>query len=382
MKVVVVGTRGFPCVQGGIETHCEELYPRLANLGCNITVVTRTPYIPKGSRKKYFKHVHLKHVYAPKNKSIEAIAHTFLGILYARLVGADILHVHAVGPAIMLPLARLLGLRTVFTHHGPDYDRQKWGKMAKFVLRAGEAAGVRFTNKVIVISNVIADILKNKYQRTDSVLIFNGINPITPAKYSDYIESLGLFKKRYIIAVGRFVEEKGFHDLIEAFASLNTTEFKLVLVGDADHETSYSRALKETAKNTNNVVLTGFVKGEQLRQLFTHARLFVMPSYHEGLPIALLEAMNYNLSLLVSDIPANLEIQLDPDCYFNTGVTDSLIKSLHRKLKNIEKNDYSKRLSVYNWDAIALATRTVYSEVATCSDNTSNPNQKTRHEHY
>ena len=42
MKIVVVGTRGIPDIQGGVETHCEELYPRLAAMGHDVTVVRRS----------------------------------------------------------------------------------------------------------------------------------------------------------------------------------------------------------------------------------------------------------------------------------------------------------------------------------------------------
>jgi glycosyltransferase involved in cell wall biosynthesis len=64
------------------------------------------------------------------------------------------------------------------------------------------------------------------------------------------------------------------------------------------------------------IILTGYITGEPLNQVFTHARLFVLPSYHEGLPIALLEAMSYGLSALVSDIPANKEVKLPSERYF------------------------------------------------------------------
>jgi len=49
-------------------------------------------------------------------------------------------------------------------------------------------------------------------------------------------------------------------------------------VGDADHETTYSKQLKKAAVEAG-IVLTGFIKGKQLQQIFSHARLFVMPSY-------------------------------------------------------------------------------------------------------
>jgi len=54
--------------------------------------------------------------------------------------------------ALLILFARILGLKVVFTNHGPDYDRQKWGKLAKFMLRLGEKIGGTFANEIIVIS--------------------------------------------------------------------------------------------------------------------------------------------------------------------------------------------------------------------------------------
>ncbi len=364
MKITVVGTRGIPDVQGGVETHCQELYPRLVKLGCEVTLLTRTPYVSKQNRKSSFKDVNLVHVYAPRKKFLEAITHTFIGILYCKLHPTNILHVHAIGPALLVPFARLLGIRTVITHHGPDYDRQKWGKAAKFTLRLGESMGVRFANKIITISQVIADLIRNKYGHRDVSIIHNGVTRVTPAKETDYLESLGLTKNRYTIAVGRFVEEKGFHDLIKVFSEQKHIDTTLVLIGDADHESTYSKYLKKNASSKNNIILTGFIKGEKLHQLFSHARLFVLPSYHEGLPIVLLEAMSYNLPLLVSDIPANLEVNLSKNCYFRTGNVEDLSKKLFLKLAETEDVDFSVYLrEKYDWDSIAKTTLALYCEL-------------------
>lgn len=359
MKIIILGTRGIPDILGGVETHCQELYPRIQQLGNhNITVITRKPYVVN-TQQTHYKSLQLKHLYAPKIKSFEAIVHTFLGVIYAGIKRPDVLHMHAIGPMLLTPLARLLGLKVVVTHHGPDYDRQKWGKIAKTILKLGENMGVTYANEVIVISEVIQRSLVEKYNRTDTHLIYNGVNLPKTSTESDYIESLGLQKQHYIIAVGRFVEEKGFHDLINAYIQLKT-DIKLVLVGDADHETSYSNNLKQIAQQ-HNIVLTGFIKGEKLNQIFTHASLFVMPSYHEGLPIALLEAMSYNLNVLVSNIPANVEVQLDEESYFETGNIPNLTLKLRYKLQNISKTDFQKViLEKYNWDKIAKKTLEVY----------------------
>ncbi len=358
MKIVVTGTRGIPDIQGGVETHCEELYPRLVALGHDVTVVRRSCYVTPQNKIDQYKGVKLKDIYAPRKKSIEAIVHTFLAILYARRVHADVLHIHAIGPALLTPFARLLGLKVVMTHHGPDYDRQKWNRLAKTVLRMGERMGARFANEVIVISTVIDRILREKYHRENAHLIYNGVNMPVPAETTDYIHSLGLEPHRYVLAVGRFVEEKGFDLLVRAFAHIPHDGYRLVIAGDADHEDHYSMSLKQLARE-HGVVLTGFIRGAKLNELFSQARLFVLPSFHEGLPIVLLEALSYRLPVLVSDIPANRLACLAPTDFFVTGEEHSLEGLLSRKLAEPDTR-ISYNLSPYNWDYIATQVDAVY----------------------
>ncbi len=359
--VVISGTRGIPNILGGIETHCEELYPRIKQISnLNIILIRRSSYISDKNKINNFKNIFLKDIYTPKKKSFEAIIHTFLSILYAKSVKADIIHIHGIGPGLLVPFARILGIKVVVTNHGPDYDRQKWGKLAKFILKMGERLSYKYANKVIVISNVIKNNLYNLYGKKDVSLIYNGVNVPNLSIKNDYLKTINLEKNKYIFALGRFVEEKGFHDLINAYKKIDNKDIKLVIAGDADHETNYSKKLKELALN-NKVILTGFIKGEKLNQLFSHARLFVLPSYHEGLPIALLEAMSYNANVLVSNIPANLEVNLPKDNYFNIGNIDSLIKSINKKLFKKEASSYDEIIkNKYNWDKIAYETYELY----------------------
>ena len=361
MKIVVTGTRGIPDILGGVETHCEELYPRLAAKGHDVTVMRRSCYVTDNNRLTEYKGVKLKDVYAPRKKSIEAIIHTFIAVIKARAMNPDVLHIHAIGPSIMVPFARLLGMKVVTTNHGPDYDRGKWGKLAKTVLKTGESWGARFSNRVIVISHVIADILANKYGRRDTDLIYNGVNRPVKSTRTDYIESLGIIPGNYIVTIGRFVKEKGFHDLIDAWQRLDLPDRpQLVIAGDADHADEYSDALKAKARDAG-VILTGFIKGEKLNQVMTHARLFVLPSYHEGLPIALLEAMSYDLDTVVSDIPANRLPVLNDTDFFITGDIDSLAERLKSKLK-AQATPRTYDLSLYDWDIIADRTEQVYNK--------------------
>lgn len=362
MKIIVIGTRGIPDILGGVETHCEELYPRIAAMGHEVTVVCRSPYVKKKDRLK-FREVKLKTIYAPHVKALEAIVHSFLAVIYARKMKPDIIHIHAIGPAIMVPLARMFGLKVVMTNHGPDYERQKWGKLAKSMLKLGERFGALFSNKVIVISDLIAGILRNKYGRSDTNIIYNGVTLPIKSHSRNFLNELGIKEPdKYLLAAGRFVKEKGFHDLIDAYlASGLSDKFRLVIAGDSDHEDTYSSSLKKKALSAG-IILPGFVKGDKLNQLFSHASLFILPSYHEGLPIVLLEAMSYGIDVVVSDIPANRLNELTDKDFFRVGDTLDLIRVLRNKLIDSKIRTREYDLSSYDWDEIAKQTVKVYSD--------------------
>lgn len=365
MKIVVTGTRGIPNIMGGVETHCEELFPRIAKRGFDVTVIRRTDYVKDDL--KEWNGVNLVNIDSPKKKSFEAIIHTFRAINEAKRLKADILHIHAIGPALLVPYAKILGMKVVFTHHGPDYDRDKWGFAAKTMLKLGERMGCMFADEVIVISDVIRNLIKRKYNRTSHVhLIYNGVSQPEICDYPEYFNELGIEKGKYILGMCRFVPEKNLHHLVEAFTKVKSRneveDIKLVLAGDTDFEDDYSRNLKEMARK-NGVVLTGFIKGKKLHSLLTNCLCYCLPSSHEGLPIALLEAMSYGVKVIVSDIPANKEVGLPESDYFPVGNVDALEEKLKAVIgQPLQHIDYD--MKKYDWEKIADQIKDVYSELA------------------
>lgn len=361
MRIVVTGLRGFPNIQGGIETHCEELCPRLARLGCDITVVRRKKFIRETPRLSDYEGVKFKDINSPQIKGLEAALHTVYGVLYAHRVKADIIHIHAIGPAIAIPIAKMLGLKVIVTHHGPDYNREKWGLIARSILKLGEYFTARYADEIISISTIITNILQQKYKRTENVhLIFNGITKLPASDSTDFLKRLALEPDRYILAVGRFVEEKRFDQLIEAFIKLKDDNYKLVIAGGSDYASDYACSLKNMAME-NDVILTGVVKGKQLYELYKNAALFVLPSSHEGLPITLLEAIYYGKRVLASNISANLVVNLPKKCYFELGNLKDLTTKMREALQDKSVLNYD--MSQYNWDNISKQVFAIYKKM-------------------
>jgi len=361
---MVLGLRGIPGIQGGVEKHAEQIYPLLRDHDCDIEIIGRTPYLSR--KRNHWQGIKITGLWAPRVKGLEAFVHTYLGVCYAAIKRPDILHIHAVGPAIAAPLAKWLGLRVVFTHHGPDYDREKWGGLAKRILQTGEAWGVGNANAVISISNHIHDLIMTKYNMVSTV-IPNGIGEPEPAASTDTLTKFGLRAARYVIMVSRMVPEKRHIDLISAFRDADLQGWKLAIVGNAEHEDNYARKLRKTAEQTPNVVLTGFQSGTALSELYSHAGVFVLPSSHEGYPIALLEALSYEIPVIASDIPANLEFRLPRSSYFALGDVGQLKERLREISSRTQPDaafrdyviDFKKKNS---WKSIAKQTYDVYEQ--------------------
>lgn len=370
MKLVVLGLRGIPKVPGGIETHCDALYPRIAKSGCSITLIGRCGYIP--SKPYTYSGIRIKPLWAFRRKALESFLHTLLGISWIILHRKkfDIVHLHAIGPSLFAPIARFMGFKVVVTHHGADYRREKWGTIASMVLRIGEYLGSKFAHRTIAVSKGIKKELLRRLE-VDSVYIPNGVEPAKNISPGITLKHHDLDSKKYILAVGRLDPAKGFHVLMDTFLSI-TTDWKLVIVGDADHEDVYSRSLKQKASGSNRIVMTGYLKGDSLKELYTNAGLFVLPSFHEGLPIVVLEAMSFGIPMLVSDISANREVASEAEI-FPVGDPGALRLVLADFLDN--PSDYfrpdlfenrQKRLdNEFNWDVIAEKTFQLYRNLCT-----------------
>lgn len=394
LKVTWAGLRGVPGVQGGVEAHAEQLCPRLQALGCDVTVIGRRGFQDPGrvdedrterdqDRPRAWKGVHRVTLWAPRHKHLEALVHTGLAVLHAGLVRRpDVLHLHAIGPSLWTPLARLLGLRVVVTHHGADDARQKWGPLARAALRTGEAFAARWAHALIVISGGIQRDVARRRGRV-GVLIPNGIAPHGAAPPPSVLAPFGLVAQRYVLLVSRLVPEKRHRDLIDAFARARPSPgWQLVLTGSADHDDAYASAVRDAAASVPGVVMTGFQTGPTLQALFAHAGLFVLPSSHEGLPIALLEALSWGCPVLASDIEAHRELGLSAAQRFPVGDVATLAHRLQAWVTEPPPGRGAERISAqpvtlgaeadrlrdlrerYDWERIARQTLQVYERVA------------------
>lgn len=371
-RICVVGLRGMPGIMGGIEKHCEQIYPRIAALDkqVHIQVIGRSPYL--AVRSACHLDVDIQSVWTLRNKYLETILHTFLGVLHARFVAhADLVHIHAIGPGLFAPLARLLGMKVVITHHGADYNRQKWSAFAKKLLRLGERLAISAAHSTIVVGASLCEELKRLYPEHAHKLVHIPNGATLESRQDDkalrhpVLDQFGLQPEQYVLAVGRLVPEKGFQDLVQAFAQ-SGAPYRLVITGSSDHPDEFSRNLLR--QQSENIIFTGFQSGAALAALYANAALFVLPSYHEGLPIAALEALSFGRPVLLSNIKPNLDIKLPSNCYFPVGDCDALARKIAMQDYYCYRADTQAILASFNWDDIAQRTLHQFSLVLSKPD--------------
>ena len=305
LRIAMIGARGVPASWGGVERHVEELGARLAQRGHAVTVFCRAGYADATSAA----HRGMQLVTLPtsRHRGAEALVHSLSAA--ARTLGHryDIVHFHAVGPGLAAPLPRYLsGAKVVQTIHGLDAGRLKWGRVARTGLSAGTRMSARVPHATITVSRTLCEHYQQVYGRT-AHYVQNGTTAGPRVGQDVLRERFGLTPGSYLLSVGRLVPEKAVDVLLRAFALL-PGELRLVVAGGSSHTDDYAALVRELAARDPRVLLPGYVYGEDLAALYTNARAFVLPSLLEGLPLTLLEAVGYELPLVLSSIAPHLEV--------------------------------------------------------------------------
>jgi glycosyltransferase involved in cell wall biosynthesis len=361
LRVAFLGGRGLISKYSGIESYYEEVGSRLAEMGHEVTVYCRSHFTPALSEYNRMRIVRLPTV---RSKHLETLLHTLLSTAHALTQRYDVVHYHALGPALFSWIPRLFGTATTVTVQGLDWQRAKWGKTASTVLQLGERASVLFPNRTMVVSRT----LQGHYRQAHSVeTVFTPNGGVLRERIAPHkILEWGLEPGRYALFLGRFSPEKGCHVLIEAFERIET-DIKLVLAGGASYCDAYSRDVLSHA--SDRIRILSWVSGQDLDELLTNAMLFVLPSEMEGLSLALLDAMGAGICVLASDIAENREAVEGAGFTFRCGNVADLADRLRFLIDNADIREAAgeaarKRVEEhYNWNKLARDVERVYFHV-------------------
>jgi glycosyltransferase involved in cell wall biosynthesis len=361
LRVAFIGGRGVVSKYSGIETYYEEIGKRLTGMGHEVTAYCRSYFTPPGQQHNGVRVVRLPTI---RSKHLETLVHTFLSTLHVLTQPCDVVHYHALGPALFSFIPRLAGKKTMVTVQGLDWQRKKWGRIAAAVLRLGERGAVSLPSHTMVVSQALQKHYRGRYGAETSYVPNGGL--LRERRMPDKIFDWDLEPGKYILFLGRFSPEKGCHLLVEAYEKLDT-DVKLVMAGGSSYCDDYSRRLQAHAGE--RIKMLDWVSGEALDELLTNAMVFVLPSDLEGLSLALLDAMGAGICVLSSDVAENREAVDDAGFTFRRGDAADLADRLRFLIANPAVREAAGQAAKrrirehYQWAQIAAEIERVYFEM-------------------
>lgn len=208
----------------------------------------------------------------------------------------DIVHVHMAAQAsftrksLFVKKAKKAGKKIIIHQHSADFnvyfneqcDETKRDKIKKIFSMA---------DKILVLSEEWADFFGGNVCDREKIAILHNSVIVPEYKKIDYSDSNVLF-------LGRLGERKGTYDLLEAVPKVldKKSDAVFYLGGDGDIERC-SRIVKEKGIE-NSVKLLGWIGADDKTEYLKKCSTFILPSYHEGMPMSVLEAMSYGLAAI------------------------------------------------------------------------------------
>ena len=368
-RVAMIGHKFIPSRNGGVEVVVSNLAPHLVKIGYDVTCYNRTDKESRklrreGKRLRKYRGVHLIWTPTVNRRGLAAMSSSVIASVMASFRRYDLVHYHTEGPCVLCWLPKLTGKKVVVTVHGLDHMRQKWGRFASAYILQGEKAAVRHADSIIVLSEGVRTYFRERYGR-ETVIIPNGIDPAESRPACEITKQFGLGPREYILFLGRLVPEKGIHYLIKAYKKLQTDK-KLVIVGGTSDTNDYVKKLYAMAGDDPSIIFTGFQQGLVMEELYSNAYLYVLPSDLEGMPLTLLEAMNYGCCCVTSDIGECADVMDGCGFTFPKGNVEALRETLQDLCDHPEKadahRDEARKVvsSKYTWEEITAQTDALY----------------------
>lgn len=358
LRIALMGSRGIPATYSGFETFYEQLAVRLAARGHAVTVYNRHHHFKTHAPE--YKGVRIVTLPSIPSKHLDTLTHSFLSMLHALWSGNDVFYLVIVGNSPLVWLAHLLGKKVILNVDGADFARDKWTGFAKRYLQWTERIAARSADVVIADSTVIERRYRELFGR-DTLYIPYGANPQPRGERhydSDVLARFGLTSGDYILFVSRMTPENRAHVLIEAHRRSGSRR-KLVLVGDAPYVDDYKREVQAACAASDNCIMTGYLFGDDYRQISSHCSYYVLPAGIDGTRPVLLDQMAFGNCVVVRDTPANMEVIGDAGLSFSDADdVDSLAAVIRRldadqtEVETMRGRALARVAERYSWDRI------------------------------
>lgn len=332
IKIAAFGFRSIPPTSGsaGADKFALELYPRLVELGCEVTVYNRV-YKNVKIKQNFYNGVKLINIKTVEKSGFDSLLHSLKATLHIIFFNtAKIVHIHNGGNSIFALLLRLFDKKVFVSQDGVDWKREKWKWYAKLYLYISSFITAYVPNGVIFDNIFSKELFEKKFKKKFDFIPYGSEIKIEKEDES-ILQSLGLNKGEYFLFVGRIIPDKGLQYLIPAFEK-TLTKKKLVIVGGSPNPSLFEINLKKT--KDERIIFPGYIYGDDVLILMKNCYSYIQPSDVEGLSPVLLTVLGLGVPLICSNIRENLFLVEKEAITFKKSSVDDLVDKIKYSLEN------------------------------------------------
>lgn len=348
IKVAIVGTQGVPAQYGGFETLTENLLGMKNADNIEYTVFCSSKDMP--TKMDTYKGANLKYVGLHANGA-QSIPYDIVSMLKC-LTGYHTILILGVSGCIFMPFLRMLTKsRIVVNIDGLEHRRDKWNKLAKWILRTSEKLAVKFADDIIADNQGIQDYVQETYGKQAHVIAYGGDHvkqDISAEEQQALVESFGVKVNEYALSICRIEPENNIDMILNAFAQTGKT---LVMVGNF-HNNVYSRNVKESFSKFDNLhLIDACYDLRKLYALRNNSQFYVHGHSAGGTNPSLVEAMFFGRPIVAYGVCYNRYSTNNEAEYFNSQAElEEMLQQPRKQTGDVLKN-YAE--TNYTWKKIS-----------------------------
>jgi glycosyltransferase involved in cell wall biosynthesis len=370
LRIALLGSRGVPHTYGGAEAFYIELAPRLVQRGHEVIVYNRTGLYKE--KPSHYKGARLIYTPSFETKNLGSITHSITSIADVIFRRVDVVLCVNSGVLPQLLLPRLFGKRVCVNMDGLQWEREKWGSIAKWYLLFNAKIARRICPKGIITDAYEMHRIYMEEFKTPSACITYGAN-IEVSEHPEVLAQYGVVPGQYYLIASRMVPENNADLIIDAFNRIHTDKV-LAIAGNANYKSAFVDKLKAIAGP--KVKFLGHIANlDHVKELHCNCYAYVHGHMLGGINPAMVKALGYGNMIIALNTLFNLEAVRDSGILFERDVDD-----LVSKLQYVEDNpevaaEYRRRApdrirADFTWEHIVDQYEELFLQLAAGDDPT------------
>lgn len=369
-RVAIIGTRGYPSYYGGFETAVRHLAPHFADAGWEVTVYGR-PGQERADDPALDSRIIRRTTRGAESKSLSTLTFGLTATVDALRRRPDAALVMNCANGFWLPLLRAAGIRTIVNVDGLEWQRAKWGRLARAVFRAGAWCTARFADQLIFDAEAIGRYWEREFRVTGAMIPYGGTE-VDALPLST--EDTHLRDRKFALVVARFVPENTVPEFLAA-AERIAERFPVVMVGSTGYGGELDERAAALAARHHDVHWLGHVADDsRLLALWQHAGAYFHGHSVGGTNPALVQAMHCGAPVVARDTVYNREVLDGSDAALveaePAAIAEAVVYLLEDedRQRNLRAQVRMRARTAYTWDGVCHAYERLLGDPSTTVD--------------